>query len=100
MAEARDGHEALERLKEHAFDLVIMDVQMPVLDGVEATRMIREHERETGGHVPIIAMTAYAMSGDRERFLAAGMDDYIAKPVDMAALLGIILQAFKDKDRA
>ncbi len=78
VAEACDGSEALEFLRNETVDLVFMDVQMPVMDGLEATRLIRE---ELGSFVPVIAITAYAMVGDRERFLAEGMDDYVAKPV-------------------
>jgi signal transduction histidine kinase/ActR/RegA family two-component response regulator len=81
---AIDGKKALEALRERPFDLVLMDVQMPVMDGVETTRRIRNGEAgEANTKIPIIAMTAYAMLGDKEKFLAAGMDDYLAKPVDM-----------------
>jgi CheY-like chemotaxis protein len=78
---ATDGREALEKLELADFDLVLMDVQMPEMDGFEATAAIREMEKAKGGHIPILAMTAHAMKGDRERCLAAGMDGYIAKPV-------------------
>ena len=67
------------------FDLVLMDVQMPEMDGLEATRAIRAQEQQTGGHIPIVAMTAHAMKGDRERCLEAGMDDYISKPIQKGA---------------
>gem|GEM_PF-547664 len=84
---AGDGEQALERLRHGEFDLIVMDVQMPVMDGVEATHAIRNSpEFESKSAIPIIALTAYAMSGDRERFLAAGMDGYLAKPVEMDAL--------------
>jgi two-component system sensor histidine kinase/response regulator len=78
---AHNGREALDKLKRESFDLVLMDVQMPEMDGFEATAAIRELEKTTGSQIPIIAMTAYAMKGDRERCLAAGMDGYIAKPI-------------------
>jgi CheY-like chemotaxis protein len=81
VAIANNGVEALSALDEEEFDVILMDVQMPEMDGVEATRIIRERERETGEHIPIIAMTAHAMKGDRERFEAAGMDGFVPKPV-------------------
>jgi len=88
---AVDGSDALEKLAVHDFDLILMDVQMPGMDGVEATRHIRFKDRfETKRDIPIIAMTAYAMSGDKEKFLAAGMDDYISKPVDKKVLIEVI----------
>jgi len=88
---AKDGQEALQRLTEQDFDLILMDVQMPVTDGVEATKAIRDASNlGAKSSIPIIAMTAYAMSGDREKFLAGGMNDYIAKPVDKAALVEVI----------
>jgi len=88
---ASDGQEALQLLAEGDFDLVLMDIQMPVMDGVEATKAIREQSRFSAkASIPIVAMTAYAMTGDREKFLEAGMNGYIAKPVDKAALEEVI----------
>ena len=82
-----NGAEALKALSILPYDLVLMDVQMPVMDGIEATRQVRQLEAASGKDpLPIIAMTAYAMRGDRERFLAAGMNDYVAKPVSLHAL--------------
>jgi two-component system sensor histidine kinase/response regulator len=77
----------LAALDKHKFDLVLMDVQMPEMGGIEATQMIRQKEISTGTHLPIVAMTAHAMSGDRERCLAAGMDGYLAKPLDPRTFL-------------
>lgn len=77
---AEDGRQAVAQSASQAFDLILMDVQMPDMDGIEALAAIRAREKATGGHVPIIALTAHAMKGDRERFLAAGMDGYLAKP--------------------
>jgi CheY-like chemotaxis protein len=87
---ANNGREAIEALEKGTFDLVLMDVQMPEMGGLEATAAIRERERETGGHVRIVAMTAHAMTGDRERCLAAGMDGYLSKPIDQQRLFGVV----------
>jgi len=87
---AKDGQQGVERLGEQRYDLVLMDVQMPVMDGMTATAAIRERERTEGGHVPIVALTAHAMKGDRERFLEAGMDAYLPKPIDRDELLALV----------
>ena len=79
---AENGKQAIAALEKHKFDLVVMDVQMPEMGGIEATEEIRRKEKSNGGHIPIFAMTAHAMPGDRERCLAAGMDGYIPKPID------------------
>ena len=84
---ANNGQQALELAAGDGFDVILMDVQMPELDGLEATRLIREHERQTGRHIPIIAMTAHALKGDRERCLDCGMDEYVSKPVRERQLL-------------
>jgi len=84
------GLEALQVSEREIFDVVLMDVQMPVMDGLQATTAIRERERLTGGHLPIIAMTAHAMKGDRERCLSAGMDGYVAKPIRPSELFEAI----------
>jgi len=86
----RNGRAALEALDQTAFDLVLMDVQMPEMDGFEATAAIREREEESGGHIPLIAITAHAMRGDRERCLQAGFDGYVSKPVQFKELFDTI----------
>jgi CheY-like chemotaxis protein len=85
-----DGHAALERWAAGQFDVIFMDVQMPGMDGFAATEAIRARERGTGIHIPIVAMTALAMTGDRERCLSAGMDGYISKPVDRGELTEVL----------
>jgi len=87
---AKHGAEALELFAPGRFDLVLMDLRMPQMDGFEATTLIREREREAGVHTHIVAMTAHAMKGYRERCLSAGMDDYIAKPFDSQELLDVV----------
>jgi CheY-like chemotaxis protein len=87
---AQSGVEALAKLSEEDFDLILMDVQMPEMDGLTASGMVRENEKQTGRHVPIIAMTAHALKGDRERCLVSGMDGYISKPINGAELMKTI----------
>lgn len=90
---ANDGEEAVVRISEGIYDFVLMDVQMPKMDGLETTRVIRAREEaEDLPRLPIIAMTAHALSGDRERCLAGGMDGYITKPVNIADLSGVVFQ--------
>jgi two-component system, sensor histidine kinase and response regulator len=89
---AQDGSEALARLDQGTFDLVLMDLQMPVMGGLDATIAIRKRERATGQHMRIVAMTAHAMNSDRERCLAAGMDGYLSKPIDPPMLFAVVEQ--------
>ena len=88
--EAVNGHQVLDALSRQTFDAVLMDVQMPGMDGYQATAAIRKREEQEGGHVPIIALTAHAMSGDRERCLLAGMDAYLAKPLRPSELVQLV----------
>jgi PAS domain S-box-containing protein len=96
---AGNGREALARLEHEPFDLVLMDVQMPELDGLETTTAIRQRERATGAHVPIVAVTAHALKGDAERCLAAGMDDYLAKPLQPRELRAAIQRVTSGRSR-
>jgi CheY-like chemotaxis protein len=84
------GREALAASAERSFDVILMDVHMPEMDGIEATRQIRQREQATGRHVPIIALTAGAMKQDREACLAAGMDAYLSKPINPTELLATV----------
>ena len=95
-AVANNGREAVELANQSAFDVILMDVQMPELDGLEATRRIRQSESGTDRHIPIIAMTAHAMKGDRELCLESGMDDYVSKPVRPWQLLNALSQFFSE----
>jgi CheY-like chemotaxis protein len=90
---AANGREALELAETNRFDLVLMDVQMPDMDGIQATARIREMEEAEARHTPIVALTAHAMKGDRDRFLAAGMDGYIAKPIRADTFFSTIHEA-------
>jgi len=94
-----NGQEALTALENNIFDLVLMDVQMPVMDGFKATEAIRKKEEAMGDHIPIIAMTAHAMKGDRERCLEAGMDDYMTKPLNPVEVFQKINDTMKNKDK-
>jgi two-component system, sensor histidine kinase and response regulator len=87
---AQNGRETLEALEKEDFDILLMDVQMPEMDGFEATRLIREKEKASGAHLAIIALTAHAMKGDEERCLACGMDGYVTKPIKLEELFSVI----------
>jgi CheY-like chemotaxis protein len=90
---ANNGKQALAALEQEQFDLVLMDVQMPELDGLEATQELRRREQQTGTRIPVVALTAHAMAGDRELCLAAGMDGYLTKPINVRDL-DEVLQRF------
>ncbi len=102
VTEAVNGAEALARHAEEVFDCVLMDSQMPVMDGIEATQHIRAHEAagRTARRTPIVALTANALQGERERYLAAGMDDFLSKPYDSATLLNVLARAARGSDAA
>ncbi|MDO9478838.1 MAG: response regulator, partial [Pseudohongiella sp.] len=87
---ADNGLEALQKTGQREYDLILMDLQMPVMDGLEATRRIRESEQHTGKHLPVIAMTAHALPEVKDSCIEAGMDDYIAKPVRRADLIAVL----------
>ena len=92
-----NGRQAIDKINEQPFDVVFMDVQMPEMDGVAATGEIRKQEQATGRHIPIVAMTAHAMKGDKEKCLEAGMDDYVSKPIrrkDLADVIARIVERF------
>ncbi len=87
---AENGREVLDALSRETVDLVLMDLQMPAMDGLEAIAAVRKKEMGTGVHLPIVALTAHAMKGDRERCLAAGADDYLTKPIHTPALFATL----------
>jgi CheY-like chemotaxis protein len=87
---ADDGQSAIDIVQREPFDIILMDVQMPGMDGLAATRAIRAYEAEHGGHVPIVAITAHALGGDAERCLAAGADAYLRKPVNLVELMALL----------
>ena len=95
--EAKNGLEALEQIEEKLPDLVLMDIQMPLIDGLEAVTKLRSDERF--GKLPVIALTAYAMNGDEEKALMAGFDGYLPKPMDVRQLL-LYLQQFTPQDQS
>ena len=90
---ANNGQEALSMMQENEVDIVLMDIQMPHINGMDVTKRIREQEKNTTKHTVIIALTAFALEGDREKFLEAGMDDYVSKPVNLESL-GDMLNSF------
>ncbi len=81
-----NGQQAVERLKKSAFDALLMDISMPIMGGFETVQQIRQAEESTGQHITVIALTAHALQGDRERLLNSGFDGYVAKPVNMQLL--------------
>ena len=96
-----DGAKAIKALSSESYDLVLMDVQMPEVDGLEATRRIRDPDADVyDSRIPIIAMTAHAMKGDREKCIEAGMDDYISKPVDPQELSNVIKRQLLRSNKA
>jgi len=95
---ASNGVEALRLLQQRRFDLVLMDIQMPEMDGLTATKRIREDEASGGSRIPIVALTAHAMAGDRERYLASGMDGYISKPITTLELQSVIADVIRKRE--
>ena len=95
---AENGQIGFQMRKEKNYDVIFMDIQMPIMNGIEATKAILEYERNNNlTHVPIIAVTANALNGDRERFLSDGMDEYVPKPIDLDIFLGVLKKFFAEK---
>lgn len=97
---ASNGNQALAAMEKNEFDLVFMDVQMPEMDGMQTVELWRQRELKTGRHLPIVAMTAHAMTGDRERCLAAGMDDYLSKPINQPEVVAVLARMLPSIDAA
>jgi len=97
---AKDGQDVLERISAKNFDVILMDVQMPHLDGLEATRIIRCREKSVGGHIPIVAITAHAMAEDEKKCIDAGMDNYLSKPIDAAKVYDVIEKTIDEFKKA
>ena len=93
---ARTGSEAVDMWEKGRYDLIIMDVQMPRMDGITATQIIREKEKTSGRHIPIIAMTAHAFEEDKTRCMSAGMDGYLTKPLDIQRGMEVIINLMKN----
>ena len=79
---ANNGFEAVEKFKDYEYDIILMDIMMPIMDGFEATKLIRHYEFENGGHIPVVGLTANTYDADRERCITVGMDDFMTKPFD------------------
>lgn len=92
-----DGEQAVDAYNKDTFDLIMMDIQMPILNGYEATKIIRTIEEEKGIHTPIIALTAYAMKSDKDNCIDAGMDDYISKPFKRQQFLDMVSETLKSR---
>jgi len=97
---ASDGESALNLLSANKYDIILMDIQMPELNGYEVAKRFREMEKETGTHTPILAMTANSLAGDREKSLDSGMDDYIAKPLNMIDINSRIEALIKSNNKS
>ncbi|SDY80899.1 response regulator [Tindallia californiensis] len=97
VAFAKDGLEALRMYMKHEYDLIFLDIQMPVMNGYETAELIRQQEKMTGIHIPIVAVTAYALEEDREKCMSVGMDSYLSKPVSMENLLKVLVEFCLEK---
>ena len=95
-----DGAKVVELLKEKQFDIILMDIQMPVMDGYEATRLVRQFEKYKGNYTPIIAVTAFAMERDRQNAFEVGMDDFLPKPFSKSDFYFVIEKHIRSKDQA